>query len=80
MQALPPSVANASREDLQRMLMDSLRKTKARDKRIADLAAEKESLIAAQAAAPTENGATTQHLEQQVQVRQETHCASARGI
>ena len=73
LQALPPSVANASKEDLQRMLMDSLRKTKARDKRIADLTAEKEALQSA-AATPKaepeslENGAATEHLEEQLKV------------
>ena len=68
-QALPPTVANASREDLQRMLMDSVRKTKARDKRITELTAEKDGLLAAQAAsAPAENGGTTDHLQQQLQV------------
>ena len=69
MQALPPSVANASREDLQRMLMDSLRKRKASDKRIADLIAEKENLLAAQAAKSgvlTENGGLELQQGQQV--------------
>ena len=72
LQALPPSVANASREDLQRMLMDSLRKTKARDKRIADLTAEKDGLLAAaqsaQPEAPAENGDAAEHHAEQLQV------------
>lgn len=62
-------MANATREDLQRMLMDSLRKRKASDKRIADLTAEKESLLAAQAATgalPTENGGLQEEQPQQV--------------
>lgn len=70
-QALPPGVANASREDLQRMLMDSLRKTKARDKRIADLTTEKEALAKAQAAAaseaPAENGNGSDDLQHELQ-------------
>ena len=70
-QALPPSVANASREDLQRMLMDSLRKTKARDKKLVEVTAERDALAAKQGsgAAPSENGASEEHLQQQMQVQ-----------
>ena len=60
------------------MLMDSLRKTKARDKRIADLTAEKENLLQAQTAASPqlENGAATDHLEHELQVSMRTAEAS----
>ncbi|KAK9809711.1 hypothetical protein WJX73_008782 [Symbiochloris irregularis] len=67
--ALPPSVANASREDLQRMLMDSVRKTKARDKRIAEVTAERDALAAKHeaAAGASENGGPSTAVEQEVQ-------------
>lgn len=41
---LPASIANASLEELQRLFVDSLKKLKARDKRIADLTASQEAL------------------------------------
>lgn len=51
---LPPSIASASLEDLQKLFVDSLKKLKARDKKIADLTASHEALqgqIAHQASA-----------------------------
>ena len=45
-QAMPPKVAAASREDLQKMLVDTLRKLKRGDKRLAELKAENEALQA----------------------------------
>jgi hypothetical protein len=39
-------VANASREDLQKLLMDSLKKLKTRDKRIAEMTAASEKAAA----------------------------------
>lgn len=44
--ALPPSVANASLEELQKLFVDSLKKLKARDKRIAELTAASEKSAA----------------------------------
>lgn len=41
---LPASIANASLEELQKLFVDSLKKLKARDKRIADLTASQEAL------------------------------------
>ena len=41
---LPASIANASLEELQKLFVDSLKKLKARDKRIADLTANQEAL------------------------------------
>lgn len=41
---MPASLANASLEDLQKLFVDSLKKLKARDKRIADLTASQEAL------------------------------------
>lgn len=41
---LPASIANASLEELQKLFVDSLKKLKARDKKIADLTASQEAL------------------------------------
>ncbi|KAK9829710.1 hypothetical protein WJX72_007468 [[Myrmecia] bisecta] len=41
---LPPSIANASLEELQKLFMDSLKKLRVRDKKIADLTAAQEQL------------------------------------
>lgn len=41
---LPTSIASASLEDLQKLFVDSLKKLKARDKKIADLTASHEAL------------------------------------
>ena len=41
---LPASIANASLEELQKLFVDSLKKLKARDKKIADLTASHEAL------------------------------------
>lgn len=41
---LPASIANASLEELQKLFVDSLKKLKARDKKIAELAASHEAL------------------------------------
>lgn len=63
-------MANASKEDLQRMLMDSVRKTKARDKRIAEISAERDELAAKQQqmAGAAENGISGTALQQEIQV------------
>ena len=53
-QAMPPKVAAASREELQKMLMDTLRKLKRADKRLGELKAENEALQAR--TGPQENG------------------------
>jgi len=47
-QALPPSIANLSLEESQKLCLDTLKKLKARDKKIAELAAANENLTAAQ--------------------------------
>ena len=47
---LPPSVANASLEELQKLFVDSLKKLKARDRRIAELTAASEKSAAEVAA------------------------------
>ena len=69
--ALPPSVANASHEELQRVLIDALKKLKARDRKIAELTA---ALGKAAEGTHTEppgdqgNGQDKAALEQQLQV------------
>ena len=65
--ALPPKIAAAGKEELQKMLIDSLRKLKARDKRLAELKADNEGLLRASA---QENGAPKYH----VQVHWHTRC------
>lgn len=47
---LPPSLANATPEELQRLIVDSLRKLKSRDKRITELTAANEKSAAELAA------------------------------
>ena len=42
--ALPPSIANLSLEDSQKLNLDTLKKLKARDKKIAELTAANEKL------------------------------------
>lgn len=59
---LPASIANASPEELQKLFVDSLKKLKARDKRIADLTASQEAL---QGQAPQQ--APVADLQQQLQ-------------
>lgn len=49
------------------MLMDSVRKTKARDKKIAEITAERDEL-AAKSAGVTENGLSSPVLDQELQV------------
>ena len=46
--ALPPSIANLSLEDSQKLNVDTLKKLKARDKKIAELTAINEKLTAVQ--------------------------------
>lgn len=45
---LPPSIANLTLEDSQKLNVDTLKKLKARDKKIAELIAINEKLTAAQ--------------------------------
>lgn len=82
--ALPPSVANASLEELQKLFVDSLKKLKARDKRIAELTAAGEKtaaeLVALQGRAQdakSSSGApdTKAALESQLQVSQDCACS-----
>lgn len=47
-QALPPSIANLSLEESQKLNFDTLKKLKSRDKKIAELTAANEKLTAAQ--------------------------------
>ena len=61
---LPASVANASLEELQKLFVDSLKKLKARDRRIAELSASNESL--SNQASSKEN-ASKQLLQQQLE-------------
>lgn len=68
---LPPSVANASHEELQRVLLDALKKLKARDRKIAELSTALEKAAeGAPAEPPAEqpNGQDTAALERQLQV------------
>ena len=58
--ALPPKIAAAGKEELQKMLIDSLRKLKARDKRLAELKADNEGLVHA---STQENGAPNHHVQ-----------------
>lgn len=63
---LPASIANASLEELQKLFVDSLKKLKARDKKIADLTASQEAL---QGQAPQQ--APVADLQQQLQKAEE---------
>ena len=58
--ALPPKIAAAGKEELQKMLMDSLRKLKARDKKLAELKAENDGHSRL---GPQENGTPNSHLK-----------------
>ena len=61
---LPASIANASLEELQKLFVDSLKKLKARDKRIADLTASQEAL---QGQAAQASASSLADLQQQIQ-------------
>lgn len=61
---LPASVANASLEELQKLFVDSLKKLKARDRRIAELSASNEGL---QNQASQKEKASQQQLQQQLE-------------
>lgn len=68
---LPTSIANASLEELQKLFVDSLKKLKARDKKIVELTAHQESLqtqlVDAQSSAAAPAESARQDLEQGLQ-------------
>ena len=68
--ALPPSVANASHGELQRVLVETLKKLKARDRKIAELTAALGKAEGNHAEPPAEqaNGQDRAVLEEQLQV------------
>ena len=72
---LPASIANASLEELQKLFVDSLKKLKARDKRITELSANQESLqtqlTKAQSSESSTADSARQELEQSLQSAQE---------
>ena len=59
--ALPPSIANLSLEDSQKLNVDTLKKLKARDKKIADLTAINEKLTAVQRSGPEPSSSAAQN-------------------
>ena len=59
--ALPPSIANLTLEDSQKLNVDTLKKLKARDKKIAELTAANEKLTAVQHSTTESSGSAAQN-------------------